>query len=101
MQCINCGKPLNNGEQICSNCGTYQGGAGEQPSVNMNNQGNFKSLKCPRCGGTNLQAVSDVSGKGAKLWKLCLCRFLGLCGVGKTKTKHFWVCANCGNKFKL
>lgn len=101
MQCINCGKILNNGEQFCSNCGANQFGAGGQPGINMNNQRNFNSLKCPRCGGTNLQAVSDVSGKGAKLWKLCLCGFLGLCGAGKTKTEHFWVCANCGNKFKL
>ena len=101
MQCINCGKELNNGEQICSNCGANQGLSIDQPSINMNNQGNFQTLKCPRCGGTNLQAVSEVSGKGAKLWKLCLCGFLGLCGVGKTKTEHFWVCTSCGNKFKL
>ena len=58
-------------------------------------------VKCPKCGGSNLQAISDVKGKGAKGWKICLCGILGLCGAGKTKTQHFWVCQTCGNKFKL
>ena len=52
---------------------------------------------CPKCGGTNLQAISDTHGKGASFWKLCL----GLCGTGKTQTDHYWVCQDCGNKFKM
>ncbi|MCM1228045.1 MAG: hypothetical protein NC320_12960 [Clostridium sp.] len=65
-------------------------------SEEMNNQ-----VKCPKCGGTNLQVVSEVTGKGAKFWKLCLCGILGLCGAGKTETEHYWVCHNCGHKFKV
>ena len=68
-----------------------------------NNSGSYiqGGVRCPRCGSTNLQAISDTHGKGAKLWKLCLCGILGLCGAGKTKTDHYWVCGNCGNKFKM
>lgn len=58
-------------------------------------------VRCPACGSTNLQIISDVQGKGAKFWKLCLCGFLGLCGTGKTTTTHYWVCKNCGKKFKV
>lgn len=58
-------------------------------------------VKCPKCGGTNLEIVSDVKGKGASFWKLCFCGLLGLCGTGKTKTTHYWVCKSCGNKFKV
>lgn len=58
-------------------------------------------MKCPKCGSTNLQIISDTHGKGAKFWKLCLCGIFGLCGTGKTKTDHYWVCMNCGHKFKL
>ena len=56
---------------------------------------------CPKCNSTNLQAISDVKGNGVSFWKICLCGFLGLCGAGKTKTEHYWVCADCGNKFKI
>ena len=57
--------------------------------------------KCPKCGGERLQVVSDVKGKGVSFWKVCLCGILGLCGAGKTKTTHYWVCQDCGNKFKV
>ena len=58
-------------------------------------------MKCPKCGCESLQAVSDVQGKGASFWKICFCGLLGLCGTGKTKTTHYWVCNKCGHKFKM
>ncbi len=70
----------------------------QQQTTNMNNG---PSIKCPKCGGTNLQAISDTHGKGASFLKLCFCGLLGLCGTGKTKTDHYWVCQSCGNKFKM
>lgn len=48
--------------------------------MNKNAEG---KICCPKCGGTNLQAISDTHGKGASFWKLCLCGVLGLCGTGK------------------
>ena len=58
-------------------------------------------MQCPKCGSSDLQAISDVKGKGVRLWKLCLCGLLGLCGAGKTKTEHYWVWKSCGHKFKM
>ena len=105
---------------FCPNCG-HQYGGGKCPQCGINPK-KFQphvqtpqmqmpppyqtpppasSIHCPKCGSYNLQAVSDVQGKGASLWKLCLCGFLGLCGTGKTKTTHYWVCSNCGNRFKM
>ena len=74
-----------------------------QYSGNMNNMmpSSGGGVRCPRCGSNSLQAISDTHGDGVKLWKICLCGFLGLCGAGKTKTEHYWVCNNCGNKFKM
>lgn len=60
-----------------------------------------KYMKCPKCGSENLEVISDVKGKGASGLKLCLCGIFGLCGTGKTKTTHYWVCKNCGHKFKM
>lgn len=94
MFCQNCGKEYNGG--VCPICGNNP--VQPQVVVNTADQG---GVRCPKCGSTNLQVVSDVKGKGAKLWKLCLCGVLGLCGTGKTTTKHYWVCHNCGNKFKV
>lgn len=77
---------------------------------NQQNQGYYSQtpqynqgpgVTCPNCGSNYLQAVSEVKGQGAKCWKLCLCGILGLCGTGKTTTTHYWVCQNCGNKFKM
>lgn len=67
----------------------------------MDSLENKKGVKCPKCGSENLEIVSDVQGKGASFWKLCFCGLLGLCGTGKTTTTHYWVCRNCGNKFKV
>jgi predicted nucleic-acid-binding Zn-ribbon protein len=58
-------------------------------------------MRCPKCGNEDLQAISDVQGKGASFWKLCFCGLLGLCGAGKTKTIHYWACPKCGHKFKM
>lgn len=60
-----------------------------------------KKVKCPKCGSTDLEVVSEVKGKGASGLKLCLCGLFGLCGAGKTTTVHYWVCKQCGNKFKV
>ena len=58
-------------------------------------------MKCPKCGSEELDTISDVKGKGASGLKLCLCGLLGLCGAGKTKTTHYWLCKKCGKKFKV
>lgn len=86
--------------QMYNNGQMYGNGQMYSPAQNPANymQG---GVRCPYCGGTNLQAISDTHGKGASFWKLCLCGFLGLCGAGKTKTEHYWVCTNCGNRFKM
>ena len=62
---------------------------------------NVQKIRCPKCGGTNLQALGDTHGKGASLAKICLCGLCGLAGTGKTKTDMYWVCSDCGNKFKM
>lgn len=69
-------------------------------------------MRCPNCGNTNCQIVQETtsSGKDFSLGKgLCgawifgpigvLC---GACGEGrKIETKAYWVCHDCGRKFKV
>lgn len=70
-------------------------------------------MRCPNCGSDQCQIVADtqVETKGYGAGKGC-CGFIifgwvgllcGLCGSGKTKstTQHYWVCHNCGNKFRV
>lgn len=100
MFCQNCGNQFEG--RFCPTCGfdNDSAQATNTPTTNTSpSQAN--GVRCPRCGSPNLQVVSDVKGEGAKLWKLCLCGFLGLCGAGKTTTTHYWVCNSCGNKFKV
>ncbi|GBU28534.1 hypothetical protein R84B8_02093 [Treponema sp. R8-4-B8] len=72
---------------------------------------NADGVKCPKCGSSDIQAISEVEGK-TKGFGCCsgaigaillgpigwLC---GLCGMnkGKITSKTMWVCKNCGNKF--
>lgn len=69
-------------------------------------------MTCPKCGGDKCQIINEVSttGKDYSAGKGC-CGFLlfgwvgllcGLCGKGKqTINKAFWVCSDCGNKFRV
>lgn len=68
-------------------------------------------MKCPKCGSENCQIVSDIStsGKDYNAGNGCCGAILfgplgllcGAAGKGKqTKTEHFWICNNCGNKWK-
>lgn len=62
---------------------------------------------CPKCGSDRIQVVQDTKTKGFGAGKglagLCclgpLGLLLGLCGMGKTKSKTQRVCLNCGKKF--
>lgn len=64
-------------------------------------------VRCPKCGSTNIQVVSQAETKGFGCGKGCcgaiflgpfgwLC---GLCGMGKGKSKIARVCAACGKQF--
>ncbi len=69
-------------------------------------------MKCPKCHSEGCQIITETqtSGKDYSVGKGCCgAMFLqswfgllcGFCGEGKkTKTKNFWICHNCGHKFK-
>ena len=74
-----------------------------------------KHFCCPKCGNKNLQSttetVTQTSGKNYSGTQGCLGLLLfgpmgllcGLCGQGKTtntNTTNYWVCPNCGHKFR-
>ena len=69
-------------------------------------------MKCPRCGNENVSVINETSTKGKDFSasKGCLGALLlgpigalcGACGKGKqTKNTNYWVCNNCGNKWKM
>lgn len=71
-----------------------------------------KGFHCPACGSSDLTTISETYTTGEDFNSLdaccgyLLCGPIGLlCGVdGKGKqqrTENYWVCKNCGNKFKM
>ncbi|HWP79613.1 MAG TPA: hypothetical protein VN446_03135 [Candidatus Acidoferrum sp.] len=70
-----------------------------------------KSFYCPRCSGNRCQPIVETrttgkdysAGKGCCGWLVfgpagLLC---GLCGEGKvTESKTYWMCPDCGHKFR-
>ena len=69
-------------------------------------------MNCPKCGSQNCYIINEVheSGQDYSAGKGCLGYLLfgwvgllcGLCGEGrKTKNVNYWVCNNCGKKWKV
>ncbi len=69
-------------------------------------------MKCPKCGSENCQVITETYTEGKDVSAIkglcggCLIGPLGIlcafCGDGKqTKTQNFWVCNNCGKKWKI
>lgn len=69
-------------------------------------------MRCPRCGNNRCRIITETERhvgdygilKGCCGYKIfgpigLLC---GLCGMeASTKTKNYWVCEDCGKKFKV
>ncbi len=69
-------------------------------------------MVCPRCGEQNCSVINETttSGKDFSASKGCLGALIlgplgilcGACGKGKQTTNtNYWVCNNCGNKWKM
>lgn len=126
MFCSNCGKQIPDNSMFCPECGTkiaQKEPIRKEPEATTPSAGvaafNEQRVKCPCCGGHNLQTVSEVTtvtsttGGGYSGGKGCLGLLLfgpfgllcGNCGnAQKTEvqnnTKLFWVCSDCGHKFE-
>lgn len=126
MYCSNCGKQIPDNSMFCPECGEKVAQKAAMPKVAeavTPSAGvaafNAQRVKCPCCGGHNLQTVSEVTtvssttGGGYSGSKGCLGLLLfgpfgllcGNCGnAQKTEvqnnTKFFWVCSDCGHKFE-
>ncbi len=77
--------------------------------MDQNNRG--LNMICPNCGKDNCELITETytKGKDVSAGKACCGNVLfgpaglicGLCGKGKqTKSDTFFVCKECGNKFK-
>lgn len=126
MFCSNCGKQIPDNSMFCPECGTkiaQKEPIRKEPEATTPSAGvaafHAQRVKCPCCGGRNLQTVSEVTtvtsttGGGYSGSKGCLGLILfgpfgllcGNCGnAQKTEvqnnTKLFWVCRDCGHKFE-
>lgn len=88
-----------------------------QPGYNQSlyvqvNQGGGGNVRCPKCNSNNLQVIQEQSTKGKDFsgTKGCCGALLlgpigilcGHCGKGKQfQTQSYWLCKDCGNKFKI
>lgn len=104
INCPECGREVSDKAASCPNCGVTINPA----TINMSNG---SSVKCPKCGNRNCQLTTEItsSGKDFSAGKgFCGALLLGpigvlcgACGKGKTiQSTSYWICANCGKKFK-
>lgn len=78
----------------------------------QDDEGKNSGKHCPKCNSRKCRIISEIStdGKDFSAGKGCLGALLlgplgllcGACGKGKqTKTQNYWLCENCGNKWKV
>ena len=115
MYCKKCGNDIGDGN-FCPYCGekvdvpVYDADLGSGGYNNENGGGG--GVRCPKCGAGDCQPIVEttVTGGGYSAGNGC-CGYIlfgplgllcGACGSG-TKTYHnrYWVCKNCGKKFKM
>ena len=69
-------------------------------------------MRCPKCKSTDCQILQEVNTTGEDYnVRKGICGVLlfnlpgllcGMCGKSKeTKTTHYWLCNNCGRKWKI
>ena len=83
---------------------------GKYHTANYDANAESGGIKCPACGSTDLTTITEshTTGRDFNSSDACcgylLCGPLGLLMRVKGKQQHtdaFWVCKNCGNKFKM
>lgn len=116
--CSSCGNPFQSesAEEVATQ-GTQQVSQSVQNAEATMQTSNGKPLHivCPKCGSRNLSVTNEVnvqtSGKDFSAGKACLGNAMfgplgilcGSCGGGKKVSSTntvFWICNDCGNKFK-
>ena len=112
MFCNKCGTEIPDESKFCSKCGNVLNSTAIQP---ISNPPEPEGICCPKCKSKRLQVSveSNVNstGGGYSGSKGCLGFFLlgplgllcGSCGSRQkitTANKTFWICQDCGNKFR-
>ncbi|MCD8391025.1 MAG: zinc ribbon domain-containing protein, partial [Firmicutes bacterium] len=120
MYCNKCGAEVNDGNAFCTNCGSPLNKAKIEfaERTEPKEPQNFK-IKCIRCRSCDLHPLTEdittskTTGSDFSVGKGCLGYLLmgpfgilcGACGKNKKTTtttthKNYWVCKDCGFKFK-
>lgn len=94
--CSNCGKPLEEGSQFCTNCGSAQAPISKRPR-----SASFHQLHCPKCGSTSLSPIveSEISSGSAAYTSVGRRHGVSQFKFNSTH-RNYWMCSNCGHKFR-
>lgn len=100
--CPSCGTQLNDSVSFCENCGTQLSVQvpGKKPAAPGRNPQN-RSLHCPECRSTNLTPIVESTNSGGLATSSAVTRRISLTSYQTTTThRNYWMCQNCGNKFR-
>ena len=92
MFCSKCGTKMEEGAKFCPSCGTATGAAPAAAPM----AGGPKKLHCPQCGSHNIAVTTESSVNGA------VTSHHGAFSSTHVSNTHrnFWMCADCGTKFR-
>lgn len=100
--CPTCGTQISDSAAFCSECGTHIPGITDvKNTVQSNRRTGRKSIHCPECGSTNLAPIVESENNGGVAVSSPISQRMGMTSYSSVTThRNYWVCQDCGYKFR-
>ena len=97
--CPDCGTDLAEGVRFCSGCGREL--QSSNAPVRRSRPANSKQLHCPECGSTSISPVVETEITGGTSLNHSFSKRNSISAKEfKNTHRNYWMCSNCGRKFR-
>lgn len=101
--CKNCGKQINDDSKFCTSCGTQAAvqEINQHIPVTQGYSKANKRLRCPQCGSVRFSPVVESTNNGGVAVSNAVTRRTAVTSYSSNTThRNYWLCQDCGTKFR-